>query len=255
MVKKKLSGQTIVIIILAAVLLITVAFGGVYAFYSANSNKISGKIIMANLTIGLLAENNIDSSVIVISNGTNCVPGQELKNSPLKIENYSTAPIYLVLVYEINSLKVDDEGNPVKDEKGEEIPVVDQKEDPVLDVGYPYLNPNKNISYVGEDEDWVDYLYTSEKTGEQYRCFVSMVKYDKGNEDVETITVIGKDDLKFSRYVGNEYKSTSISFKFQAYAIGSESFGRDISEDPVADKCKTIVDAIYESENDQFLQT
>ena len=99
MVKKKISGQTIAIIILAIVLIVTIAFGGVYAFYSESSNQITGKIMMAHLSIGLYSDNDVDSSVIVISNGTNIVPGEELKNSPLKIENYSTAPIYLVIVY------------------------------------------------------------------------------------------------------------------------------------------------------------
>ena len=68
MVKNKMSGQTIAIIILAVLLILAIGFGGVYAYYSARSNSVTGKIVMANLKISLESPGS-DRSEIVISNG------------------------------------------------------------------------------------------------------------------------------------------------------------------------------------------
>lgn len=264
MVKKKLSGQTIAIIILAVLLLLTITFGGVFAFYSAKSNKISGKIIMANLKIGLYSNNNVDRSVVVISNGENVVPGQDLQNSPLLVENSSSASIYLVIVYEINAVKLDENGEKkvleIIDGKKIYDTVNDEKLKPVIDIGATYRNPYNNITYSGSNTNWVDYLFSSSESGEfkQYRCLVSMVSFYNRNADPinnpEEITVIGENQLKFSKHVGNDYQNTSISFTFQAYAIGSNTnFGW--SSNPTTDeKCEKIVSAIYTNEEYEFLK-
>ena len=92
MVKKKISGQTIAIIILTALLVIAISFGGVYAFYSARSNKVSGRVMMATLSLSM-SSGSSDKSEIVISNGVDVVPGQPLKNSPLVVKNLSEIEI------------------------------------------------------------------------------------------------------------------------------------------------------------------
>ena len=106
MVKKKISGQTLAIIILTALLIIAVTFGGVYAFYSARSNQVTGEIRMATLSIGFGWEAETGESIcsaIVLSNGKQVVPGQELNNTPLVVTNESQASIYLIIVYEVNA--------------------------------------------------------------------------------------------------------------------------------------------------------
>ena len=90
MFKKKLSGQTVVIVILTILLLLTLCFGGVFAYYTYSSSKITGEIIMASLSIDLETSNTTDKSVISISNKGQVVPGEKLKNSALNLKNSSS---------------------------------------------------------------------------------------------------------------------------------------------------------------------
>lgn len=243
MVKKKVSGQTIAIIVLAALLLIAIAFGSVYAFYSAKTNKISGNIIMANLSIEL--ESGTDESgqsAVVITGAENIVPNQELSNTPLIILNSSSPSIYLIVVYKVDANK----------RKPPQAEVVDLMKKPVIDVDTPYINPHENIEYNGLSTEWVDYVFKA-PNNDMYRCLVSMVSFQKPENVLEDpITVIGQNKLKLSRYVNNDYQDTQISFTFQAYAIGSQTWNFPSSITP-AEKCETIVSAIYESEEGKFL--
>ena len=263
MVKKKFSGQTIAIIILAVLLLITIAFGGVYAFYTAKSNKISGKIVMANLKISLVTETDkSDKSEIVISNGVNVVPGQPLENSPLIVKNLSSVGIYLVVVYEINA-KIEKTVNNVAVTET----VKDEHKSPVLGLGFEYINsvyPDMSSTRYVDSDKWIDYVFHAEQEdtsyedadGEivhvkkMYRCLVSMVGFAKE----EDVTVIGENKLSLAAAMGDEYQSASISFTFQAYAIGDQTFNGQFNEDTTKEaKCEAIVSAIYESQNYKFL--
>ena len=215
MVKKKFSGQTIAIIILAVLLLLTIVFGGVFAYYSARSNKVSGKIVMANLKISLVTNEtgSSDKSEIVISNGINVVPGQPLENSPLIVKNLSSVSIYLVVVYEVNATQ-------------DKVTIVDEYEKPVLGLGVEYINSvnttessDKGVS----NTDWIDYVFNAPQENKVYRCLVSMVAFEKETD----VTVIGENRLSLSGSMGNEYQNASISFTFQAYAIGSNTWNFD----------------------------
>lgn len=245
MVKKKFSGQTIAIIILAILLLLTIGFGGVFAFYSARSNQVSGKIVMANLKISLESgTGESDKSEIVISNGVNVVPGQPLENSPLVIRNLSSVDIYLVVVYEINATKDD------------KTVIEDEHIDPVLGLGVEYINPIANVSSTAgvSNPAWVDYVYNATEEGKVYRCLVSMVAFAPTAANDNGIVVIGEDRLSLAGAMGNEFQNTSISFTFQAYAIGSATFsGQFTTSTTKQTKCETIVDAIYEAQDHKFL--
>ena len=249
MVKKKISGQTIAIIILAALLLLTIAFGGVFAYYSARSNKVSGKIVMANLKISLEAGNGeSDKSEIIISKEEHVVPGQPLENYPLIVRNLSTVDIYLIVVYTLNATKEDEDGNEVK--------VADQYVNPVIEIGSDYCNPsaNKTSVYEGNDKQWIDYVFETE-SGEKYRCLVSTVSFKPTSKDGEGITVIKEDKLMLAKAMNNDYQSTSISFTFQAYAIGAASFTNDEINETTSmeNRCQKIVSAIYDYQG-QFLK-
>lgn len=244
MIKKKLSGQTIAIIILAVLLLLTICFGGVFAFYSARSNKVSGKIVMANLKI-TMESGTSDKSEIVISNGVNVVPGQPLENSPLIVRNLSSVPVYLVIVYEVNATKEDKSS------------VKDEFEEPALGLGYDYINSintEENKSNANNNKNWIDYVFNAEEESKVYRCLVSMVDFAPTGTSGNGITVIAENKLSLSSEMGNDYQKTSISFTFQAYAIGSASFnGQFTASTTIAQKCETIVSAIYDSQNHTFL--
>lgn len=242
MVKKKLSGQTIAIIVLVVLLILTIGFGGVYAYYSARSNSVSGKIVMANLKISMESGTS-DKSEIVISNGVNVVPGQPLENSPLIIRNLSSVNIYLVVVYEINATTEDSAIIP------------DEYINPVLGLGTEYINSiNTDASRDRgvTNTDWIDYVFNAEEEGRYYRCLVSTVDFAPTKDEDNGIIVIGEDKLALAGAMGNEYQRTTISFTFQAYAIGAATnFGYDPNSK--ADKCEKIVSAIYESQQCKFL--
>lgn len=245
MVKKKISGQTIAIIILAVLLILAIGFGGVYAFYSARSNKVTGKIVMANLKISLESgTGESDKSEIVISNGVNVVPGQPLENSPLVIKNLSSVSIYLVIVYEINASRPD------------KTKIVDDFTDPVLGLGVKYINP-QNPEYsdsIGiSNTNWIDYVFNGEEESKLYRCLVSTISFEPTAENDDGIVVIGENKLALAGAMGNEYQNTSISFTFQAYAIGSETNFGWAANPTDTERCERIVSAIYEAQSHTFL--
>ena len=221
MVKKKASGQTIAIIVLVVLLILTVGFGGVYAYYSFRSNRITGRIVMANLNIQFQDSNGGSSgaSEMVLSNGVNVVPNEMLQNTPLIINNNSNTPIYVAVLYKLNVYKLDTEE------------VVD------------YDNSNPLIA--GASNEWYDYLYVQETNGARntYRCLITLNPQPTENKE---IVVIGENQLRLHESVGNEFQSTSVNFLFQAYAISADSFSfsSDISN---TDKCEQIMDAISES--------
>ena len=257
MVKKKISGQTLAIIILAVLLLLTIGFGGVFAYYSARSKKVSGKIEMANLKI-TMSSGGSDKSEIVISNGRNVVPGQALENSPLTIQNLSSTTIYLVVVYKINAEK--DNGQIV----------TDSYTGAVIDLDVEYINPlfpscssNRGV----KNYEWVDYVFEADSNDENansvivdnevkgvYRCLVSAIPFNPTQND-DPITVIGENKMSLSGDMGNDYQSTSITFTFQAYAIGGNTFNGQFYEGmPAEERCETIVDAIYRSQGNSFFK-
>lgn len=242
MVKKKFSGQTIAIIILAVMLILAIGFGGVYAFYSARTNQVSGKIIMANLKISMESGTS-DKSEIVISNGVNVVPGQPLENSPLIIKNLSNVSIRLVVVYEVNAAKED------------KTPIVDACKDPVLGLGVEYVNsvyPEESSTKGVNNIRWIDYVFNATEESKIYRCLVSTVGFEPTGEN-SGIEVIGENKLALSGAMGNDYQNASISFTFQAYAIGAATDFGFAQDETTAGKCEKIVRAIYESQDYKFL--
>ena len=253
MVKKKLSGQTVTIIILACLLLITIVFGGVYAFQTARSNKVSGKIVMANLKISLDTDSGeSDKSEIVISREEHFVPGQYVDNYPLIIRNLSTVDVYLIVVYQVNAKKPDEDGNIVD--------VDDAFDKSLISVGVDYYNPLKNITetHASNRKEWVDFVFegTNEDTGEtkKYRCLVSTVSFKPTSEKEAGITVIEDDQLMLSRDMNDDYQTSTISLTFQAYAIAANSFdGVLTSQSTPVEKSQAIVSAIYESQDYNFL--
>ncbi len=250
MVKKRLSGQTIAIVILAVLLLLAIGFGGVYAFYTARSNKVSGQIVMANLKITL--ESGVGDSgktEVVISNGVNVIPGQKLENSPLIVNNLSSVPVYLAVVYELNA--VTHSGEKIKD----------NHKDPVLGVGFEYINSSdskENVNIGVSNRFWVDYVFQADSVdhedkedGKLYRCFVTMLPVEKE----QSSTVIEKDSLSLAREMGNEYQNSTIFLRFQAFAIGSamEVFSDFNNSTSASTKCQRIVEEIYKSQDCRFL--
>ncbi len=223
MIKKKLTGQTVAIIILAILLLLTVVFGGVYAYYSSASNKITGRISMANLKISMNGDSGESgSSQILLTNGL-CVPGQSLNDTPLTIKNESNTPIYLMVVYSVNATEDGDPtSNPID-----------------VDLTKPLIS-------IGNDTDWFDHYFKDETgvTDTEFRCLISTRSIEPTQEYV---TVIEKDRLSLhAKNVGNDFMAKNVSFSFQAYAISTRSLDSVIdADDSMLRRCQIIASAIF----------
>lgn len=233
MTKKKLSGQTITIIILAILLLLTCVFGGVYAYYSTTSAKISGKITMANLKISLNKEQK-GNSLLLKTNGL-CLPNTSLENeTPLTVTNESNTSIYLAIVYTVEAKKIETD----------ELVIDNNLDIPLLDID---VNGWHNIWYTGnfkgtnKSEQEVSFRYWMMRTP------VAPAK----TEEEKKIEVIPKEKLKLHPDMGNLYQSTNISFSFRAYAIGSASLDSPIAklgENPTdKEKYNLIMSAIFKA--------
>ena len=150
----------------------------------------------------------------------------------------------MVVVYEINA---------VKEDKTE---INDDFMDPVLGLGVEYINPVNSVTdSVGvSNQTWIDYVFYGQEEDKTYRCLVSTVSFSPTAENENGIVVIAEDKLSLAGAMGNEYQNTSISFTFQAYAIGSATFnGQFTTSTAKAEKCEKIVRTIYESQSKKFL--
>ena len=243
MFKKKLSGQTVVIVILTILLLLTLSFGGVFAYYTYSSRRITGEIIMASLSIDLETSNTTDKSVISISNKGQVVPGEKLKNSALFLKNTSSVGVYIAIVYELKAVNKNQEE------------IEDLFQEPVLGLGLDYINPHSPehteiISY--NEDEWVDYIFHAEQEDKYYRCLIHIKGLPPSEGKIQQITVIEENQLSLSKRMGNRYMSSTISFIMQAYAIGTGSFMDINTETTVEDKCRIIMNSIYENEGYEF---
>ncbi len=295
MVKKRVSGQTIAIIILAMLLLVSIVFGGVYAYYSARSSKVYGNIVMANLKINLTSKledgdtGETGSSEIMISNNTDVVPGQPLTNTPLTIENLSSVPIYIVVVYKIDAFELDENRQIKKDELGNDVRVNDEFINAVMGITFTFeengskikeqveyvnpLYPDANSKKNPTRTEWIDFVYKAKDTDENatkvvvkkatettpeesfraYRCLVSKVEFAKTtNED---IVVIPENGLSLSGAMGNEFQRSTIKFTLQAYAIAAATDFGFAENETREGRCNKIIDLIYESQKFSFLSS
>ncbi|MFQ6751944.1 MAG: hypothetical protein ACLRFL_00065, partial [Clostridia bacterium] len=273
--KKKISGQTIAIIALVILLLLTIGFGAVYAYFSTKSNSITGHVTMATLSIRLHSEGwneelgGISEKSEITLSSTNVLPNQQLLNDPLIVKNSSEAPVCLIVVYEVSATR--GEGtNMVK--------IQDDYEGCLIDLGVDYINSKHNPELKHDNEQttgtedlrrntrWVDYLFTYEhpETHEEsvYRCLVSLDRYtattvkegDKVTVIEQRIDVIEKDSLKLHQDLDNDYQTARLTFAFQAYVIGaSDDWYNGLQTMSVKDQCEEIVGRTYQNQNYQFL--
>ncbi len=223
---RKLSGQTLTIIILAILLIFVSVCGGVYAYYSYRSNRISGFVTLGNLKISMYADNEqgeSGSSEIIMTNSL-VVPGQSLENSALTIFNTSNVDIYLVAVYSVQVSELDDP-------------------EAIVDIS----NTNQILD-IGNDA-WTHYRYvdTDETNPADVRCFINLTPVVPEQSD---IVLIAKNQLKLhGSSVKNEFQGKRISFTFQAYAIAYNSFYDipNFENLPDEEKCFYIMDRLHES--------
>ncbi len=222
MVKKKVSGQTIAIIILSLLLLVTICFGGVYAYYSSRSAAFYGRIIMGNLKINLQTDGEDHDDSILTTSGIK-VPGSEFENKPLYIINESNVPVYISIIYILKVTPIGG-GEPIED----------------YDDSHPLIS-------IGQSDMWTDYLFVSDVTGSEIRVRCLMTTSPVG-PSTEPITVIGENQFGLSTSMGNEFQSKEIEIRFQAYAIGADSLTSELAGvEDMNERCDIIMSAIYKA--------
>ncbi len=230
MTKKKLSGQTLTIIILAILLLLTCIFGGVYAYYSTTSSKISGLVQMANLKIEMRAggTDGTSGSSTILNTTSYYIPGEILPNTALTVTNSSNVPVYLAVVYRVKATDI---------ATGEEIQ------------NYDLSNP---LIGIYGDNTWQDNRYTNTAYDADFRYLMLPTPLEAVANPAEpnTITVIPEGKLKLHEKMGNAYQSTNITLTFRAYVIGSNQAGLQAAIDAETTqegKCNAIMAAIFEA--------
>ena len=235
MTKKKLSGQTVTIIILAILLLLTCIFGGVYAYYSTTSSKISGVVKMANLKIEMRAggTEGASGSSEILNTNSYYIPGQVLPNTALTVTNSSNTKVYLAVVYTVKAINNDESssnfGNEITD--------------------YDLSNP---LIGIHGDTTWFDGRYTNVEHDADFRYLMIPTPiaptFDDGGK---VISVIPEGKLKLHEKMGNAYQSTIITLTFRAYVIGSDqqelkdALGQTNGTN--TEKCNVIMGAIFKA--------
>lgn len=229
MTKKKISGQTITIVVLAILLILTCVFGGVYAYYSTTSSKISGVVQMANLKIEMRTDGTGTSgSSEILNTNSYYVPGQVLPNTALTVTNSSNTNLYIAVVYSVKAVNNDSSSANY----GQEI------------TNYDLSNP---LIGIHGDTTWFDGLFVDEETDTEFRYLMISTEIPPSQE---TIEVIPEGKLKLHEKMGNNYQSTIITLTFRAYVIGS---GQSDLQDKIAltsttaEKCNVIMGAIFEA--------
>lgn len=237
MTKKKLSGQTVTIIILAILLLLTCIFGGVYAYYSTTSSKISGIVQMANLKIQMNAGGTGSSgSSELLHTNSYYIPGQVLPNTALTVTNSSNTNVYLAVVYTVKAIN-NDKSSP---NYGNEI------------TEYDLSNP---LIGIHGDTTWFDGRYTNVEHDADFRYLmiptpIAPAAPDAPEKD-KVISVIPEGKLKLHEKMGNAYQSTIITLTFRAYVIGSDqqelkdALGQTNGTN--TEKCNVIMGAIFKA--------
>lgn len=229
MTKKKLSGQTVTIIVLAILLLLTCVFGGVYAYYSTTSAKISGIVKMANLKIEMQAGGSGSSgSSEILNTNSYYIPGQVLPNTALTVTNSSNTNVYMAVVYTVKAIN-NDESSPDY-----------QQEITDYDLSNPLIG-------IHGDTTWFDGRFTNETYDADFRYLMISTPIPPAQT---TIEVIPEGKLKLHEKMGNAYQSTIITLTFRAYVIGSEQ--TELNEQinhttTTAEKCNVIMGAIFEA--------
>ena len=234
MTKKKLSGQTVTIIILAILLLLTCIFGGVYAYYSTTSSKISGIVQMANLKIQMNAGGTGSSgSSELLHTNSYYIPGQVLPNTALTVTNSSNTNVYLAVVYTVKAIN-NDESSP---NFGNEI------------TDYDLSNPPIGIH---GDTTWFDGRYTNVEHDADFRYLMIPTPITPTSSDEgKVISVIPEGKLKLHETMGHAYQSTIITLTFHAYVIGSDqqelkdALGQTNGTN--TEKCNVIMGAIFKA--------
>lgn len=247
MVKKKTNGQSIVIIILSILLLISIGFGVTYSYYNGKSNLVTGNIMTATLSISL---NGVDSNgettkfSISAPGEQLLVPGNSLNNVALNLSNDCTQRTYMVVLYSLSAHII----KKTEDEKPQYIPNDLLKDIPAITF--------KEDAF--ETDVWHSIIYKCANVeNTSYACLVGINPF-KGKESSTSpslpINVLNKNSLKIPHEWNDDLQNCEVTISVIAYAIQAENLEAKYREpilkaeadNKIEDKAQAIAKAVLE---------
>lgn len=219
MVNKKSSTQNVIIVILSILLLISIAFGVTYSFYNGKDNLIAGKITTANLSLALEGEDQFghttEFQISAPLGEEYLVPGNNLNNVALNINNKASSESYMVVVYSLDAYR---DGVSIADE----------------------LSDTPAIDFITEKlpADWYPITYKCQNIeNRSFKCLVGLQKfpakqsqsvYQQSTDGGYLIPVLKENSIKLP---GKEWKSNLmgciVTISITAYAIQANGLGAE----------------------------
>lgn len=240
MIRKKVSAQNIVIIILSILLLVSIGFGFTYSYYNGKSNLAKGSVTTASLAIEL---HDTDGKIGTFEisapiNDSVVVCGNDLLNAELNILNKSNRDTYIMVLYSLRATKLD---------TGEDV-TYKLNNTPALDFQDDKLNTNV----------WTPITYSCEYKEQVYTCLVGSRAFDRrASSEGNLINILPANSLKTpGAEWGNELQGCCVTFSVVAYAMQSDNLvssaywpAIDNAGNNKEARCQAIAKAILQLEN------
>lgn len=214
MIKKKSNSQSIIIIVLSILLVVSIAFGVTYSVYNGKTNLVKGTITTANLAIELHDKSGktTEFSISAPFGEEYLIPGNNLNNIELNLFNKSSRKTYLVVLYTLSATKIstgEDVTNELKN-----TPAISFRENAI----------NTNV--------WQPISYECKNTSATYTCLVGINEFNgRGDTSGYYINVLPTNAIKIpAAEWGPTLMDCNVTISVLAYAIQSENLERDYLE-------------------------
>ena len=220
MTKKKSNGQSIVIVILSILLLISIGFGITYSYYNGKSNLVKGTITTANLSIELQGSDTsgqtTEFSISAPYGEEFLVPGNNLNNVQLNLFNKCNQETYMVVVYTLSAVKNDG-----------------SKEDVTSQLtNMPAISFQENAI---DPAIWRPISYRCSNIDATYTCLAGINPFDsRGETDGKYIPVLTPNSIRIPEQWNDILQNCSVTISVTAYAIQAKNLGREY-EDAILD--------------------
>lgn len=209
MIKKKTSRQTIAIIILAILLILSIVFGSTYSYFNASTkDAIEGTVTTATLSVSLKGYDETLAETTTFSlhtSGTKVIPGEPLTNTALQINNTSPVPTYMCVTYKLSIVNGNEDGE------------VDTSVLNAMDIQESSVGDGwRKCDFTCKDLETkiCSFIYLGGAHGDGNGIF-----NDPYNPDNTTSMVFGHSSLRVPTSWGNSMQGKTIKLGFQAYVI------------------------------------
>ena len=206
MIKKKSNSQNLIIIILAILLVVSIAFGVTYSVYNGKTNLVKGTITTANLAIELHNDSGktTEFSISAPYGEEYLIPGNNLNNIELNLFNKSNRETFIVVLYTLSATKIstgEDVSNELKN-----TPAISFRDNAI------------------DTDVWLPISYQCTNTTGTYTCLVGIDEFEgKGDTPGYYINVLPTDSIKIpAAEWGKELMDCNVTISVMAYAVQAE---------------------------------